>query len=41
MTWIPYEHNINTTNQLIYNFLDSENVSKANKDYICNIFKNI
>ena len=41
MTWIPYEHNINTTNQLIYNFLDSENVSKKNKDYICTIFKNI
>ena len=41
MTKIPYEHDINTTNKLISNFLDSENVSIKNKDYICTIFKNI
>ena len=41
MTWIPYEHSIETTDQLIWNFLDSENVSIKNKDYICTIFKNI
>ena len=38
---IPFEHDINTTNKLIWNFLDSENVSIKNKDYICTIFKNI
>ena len=41
MTKIPFEHDINTTNKVIWNFLDSENVSMKNKDYICTIFKNI
>ena len=38
MTMIPYENDINTTNQLIWNFLKSSDVSKENKSYIKNIF---
>ena len=38
MTTIPYENDINTTNQLIWIFLKSSDVSKDNKSYIKNIF---
>ena len=41
MTTLPYQRDILTTNELIWNFLRREDVSEANKLYIKKIFKNI
>ena len=41
MTTIPYENDINLTNQLIWSFLKSPDVSEDNKSYIKKIFSNI
>ena len=41
MTTIPYENDTNLTNQLIWSFLKSPDVSEDNKSYIKKIFSNI
>ena len=41
ITDIPYERDIDKTNQLIYNFVKRDDVSEKNKLYIKTIFKNI
>ena len=41
ITEIPYERDINKTNQLICNFVKRDDVSEKNKLYIKTIFKTI
>ena len=38
MTEIPFLNDINETNQLIWNFIKSKNVSEEHKKYIKKIF---